>query len=711
MGLALIVSSCTEAVSDDSSHARGEVVISLRQDAGTRSEETADALPDIGEFVVEVTETSTDRLFYRKKYADAADQKIALNAGEHRLFAYYGEPDGAGFNSFYYSADVPFEITPGEVVGIEAVARLSNVKVAVSFGPYLAHDHEDYYAKIIPSAGKEITFAKTEDRCAYVPVGEVALALYVHVQGKWMYYVTAPVACEAGELVTFNVDTERFGQMGAIEIVIDDGVQELVKEFKVPAEAAPQDGPSIAVGGFAEDGVFMTCEADDTAFKGYKADIVSMGGLRSCVLRIESGYLPGVPSEVDLVTVDDQTKAALEAVGLRFMNNMADQRLSYVDFSGMISYLAQKVPYNSGTSSSCARFSLAVTDKYGKSAQTKEYVMKIEKSEAEIVFNEYDVYATKLLAPTLNVTKGDPSKYVLKVRKESDILNKSLMTIEPVSVKGKNVIFPDLSGLSGGTAYRMWAVYNGNSYNVTSQKTFTTEKAWQFPNSGFEEWTEFEHELERSLSSSVYYYWHKPYSGTQYWDVNAKASMPSSSYAAANPNVKCFPCAGRSTDRYSGSYSALILVVNVGKMNTDNDILAGNTTHIGQLFIGSADDSGNPTYGTVACQSRPSALKFHYKYVSKSDSKFSAELTLNGSEGVLASGSVTGGSASYWTEMTIPLEYMSEKLRPVDVSLKFISTTTDVGVNTKTSIEYNGGTYTGHFGPQLRIDNLRLIYE
>lgn len=711
MGLALIMSSCTEAITDDSLHARGEVVIRLTQDVGTKSDETADVLPDIGEFVVELTETSTDRLFYRKKYVDAADQKIALNAGEHRLFAYYGEPDGAGFNSFYYSADVPFEVAPDDVVGIEAVARLSNVKVAVSFGPYLARDHKDYYAKVLSSSGKEITFAKAEERCAYVPVGEVALALYVHVQGKWMYYVTDPVACEAGEFVTFNVDTERFGQMGTIEIVIDDGAQEQVKEFKVPAEAAPQDGPSIAVGGFAEDGVFMTCEADDTAFKGYKADIVSMGGLRSCVLRIESGYLPGVPSEVDLVTVDDQTKAALEAVGLRFMNNMADQRLSYVDFSGMISYLAQKVPYNSGTSSSCARFSLAVTDKYGKSAQTKEYVMKIERSEAEIVFNDYDIWAARLRAPMLNVSKGDPSRFVLKLKRASDMTNSSLKTIEPVSVKGKNVIFPDLTGLDGGTEYKMWAEYNGNYYNITPNVSFTTENAWQLPNRDFEQWTEFKHTLERTWSSSVDYYWYRPYSGTKYWDVNAKASMPSSSLAAANPNVKCFPCAGRSTDRYSGAYSAFVFVVNVGDMNTDNDILAGNTTHIGQLFIGSADDSGNPTYGTIACQSRPSALKFHYKYVSKSSSKFSAELTLSGTEGVLASGSVNGGDASSWTEMTVPLTYTSEKTRPTEISLKFTATTTDVGVNTKTTIEYNGGSYTGHFGPQLRIDNLRLIYE
>ena len=143
--------------------------------------------------------------------------------------------------------------------------------------------------------------------------------------------------------------------------------------------------------------------------------------------------------------------------------------------------------------------------------------------------------------------------------------------------------------------------------------------------------------------------------------------------------------------------------------NTDNT--AVGTSYAGQLFIGSADDSGNPTYGTVACNSRPSALKFHYKYVSKNSSKFSAELTLNGSEGVLASGSVSGGDASSWTEMTVPLTYTSEKTRPTDISLKFTATTTDVGVNTKTTIEYNGGSYTGHFGPQLRIDNLRLIYE
>ena len=709
MGLALIMSSCTEAITDDSLHARGEVVIRLTQDVGTKSDETADVLPDIGEFVVELTETSTDRLFYRKKYVDAADQKIVLNAGEHRLFAYYGEPDGAGFNSFYYSADVPFEVAPDDVVGIEAVARLSNVKVTVSFGPYLARDHKDYYAKVLSSSGKEITFAKAEERCAYVPVGEVALALYVHVQGKWMYYVTDPVECEAGEFVTFNVETERYGQMGIMEIVIDDGVQEQVKECKVPAEAAPQDGPSITVSGFAEDNRFVTYEADKTPYKGYKADIVSMGGLKSCILKIDSRNIPGVPSEVDLVTVDEQTKAALEAVGVRFMEDMSGKRLAYVDFSGLVKHLAGNVFYRTGYEDSWTRFSLVVTDNYGRTAESAQYTLALEKSEAKIVFNDYDIWAARLRAPMLNVSKGDPSRFVLKLKRASDMTNSSLKTIEPVSVKGKNVIFPDLTGLDGGTGYKMWAEYNGNYYNITPIVSFTTENAWQFPNSDFEQWTEFKHTFERAAASSVDYYWHRPYSGTKYWDVNAKASMPSSGLAATNPNVKCFPCAGRSTDKYSGSYSALIFVVNVGTWNTDNT--AVETSYIGQLFIGSADDSGNPTYGTVACNSRPSALKFHYKYVSKNSSQFSAELTLNGSEGVLASGSVNGGAASAWTEMTIPLTYTSEKIRPTDISLKFISTTTDVGVNTKTTIEYNGGSYTGHFGPQLRIDNLRLIYE
>lgn len=709
---AVAIASCVSTtVEEDAHNGQGEVSIKLRQDHSVAAVKTSDDLPDINDFIVEIEEMSTDRLFFRKTYAEAQEMQIPLNAGEHRLYAYYGDPQKAGFNAFYYVADTLFDVKPAELVEVDAVARLANVKVAVNFGEGLRLDHKEFYADVVASNGAELTFVKTEERAGYVPAGDLSLNLYVHVQGQWMVYKTAPVTGEPQDFITFNVDTRRSGEL-SVEIVIDDGVDTVVKEVSVPAEAAPQDGPSLAVSGF-ENNRFSTYEADGRTYEGFKADIVAMGGVQSCVLEINSSYLQskGLPASVDLAAMDVSTAELLRSYGIRCLKDMSGCRLAYVDFSGLVTHVASSAPYNSQNGTSCADLRLHVTDKAGKTVSSETYTLAVDKSVATLSFNDWDIYATKLVSPVLTVEGGDPSKFVLKCVAANDMLQQNIKVVSPQSISGNTVTFQTITGLDGGTGYRIWAVYNNNSSNSTPRSDFTTENSWQFPNSDFEQWTEFKHTLERTWSSSVDYYWYKPYSGTQYWDVNAKASMPSSSLAAANPNVKCFPCAGRSTDSYSGSYSAFIFVVNVGNMNTDNDVLAGNKTHIGQLFTGSADDSGNPTYGTVACQSRPSALKFHYKYVAKSNSQFSAELKLNSSEGVLATGSVTGGAASSWTEMTVPLTYTSGKAKATDISLVFLSTTTDVGVNTKTTIEYNGGNYTGHFGPQFRIDNLRLIYE
>ena len=699
----------TATVDEEAPHAQGKVSISLRQDNSVAVVKSSDYLPELDDFIVEIREMSTDRLFFRKTYADAQGLQIPLNSGEHRLFAYYGDPQKAGFSACYYVADTLFTVKRSQTVEVDAEARLANVKVAVNFGMGLELDYKEYYAEVKASNGAELTFIQTEERAGYMPSGPLSLNLYVHVQGQWMVYRTDPVECQPNDFITFNVDTQRLGGLD-VEIVIDNGVDTVVKEVTVPAEAAPQDAPSVRVSGF-ENNRFSTYEADVRKYEGYKADIVAMGGIQSCVLDINSEYLQskGLPASVDLAAMDAETEGLLKSYGIKFLGNMSGCRLAYVDFTGLVNHIAAEVPYNAQNESSCADLSLHVTDRTGKTVSSETYTLAIDKSEATVAFNDYDIYATKLVNPVLTVENGDPSRFVLKCVAASDMLNKNVKVVAPQSISGKTVIFPAITGLDGGTAYRIWAVYNDNSSNSSARIDFTTENAWQLPNSGFEDWTEFKHTFKRSLASSVDYYWHKPYSGTQYWDVNAKISMPSSGLAATSPNVKCFPCAGRSTDSYSGSYSALIFVVNVGTWNTDNT--AVEKSYVGRLFIGTADDSGNPTYGTVDCQSRPTALKFHYKYASKDGSNFSAELTLNSSEGVLASGSVTGGDASSWTEMTIPLTYTTEKAKASSIALEFVCTTSDVGVKVKNTIEYNGGTYTAHVGPQLRIDNLRLIYE
>lgn len=720
MVVVLLVTSCKDAFHEDLSEAQGEVVIRLTQDHTTIPTRTDDNLPDVGEFVIEVTETSTDRLFCKKKYIDAVDQKIALNAGEHRLFAYYGDPAGVGFNSCYYVADTLFNVKSREVLDVKAKARLANVKVAVCFGPYLATDHKEYYAEVLTSTGRRLFFSKTEERAGYAPEGELTLVLYVYVQGGWKCFTSEPVACRGNEFVTFNVDTERHGELGAMEIIIDNGTDEVTMDLQVPGEAAPQAGPSIMVNGFPDDCRFVTYEADETGYEGYKADIVSHGGLAGCVLKIKSEYLPGVPSEVDLVTAGEDVKSSLRAVGVAFFDDMAQQRIAYVDFSGLVQYVARNVPYNSSTATSCAQFSLSVTDIYGRTAKSPTYVMAIEKSEATVTFNDYDIWATRLLAPVVTVTKGDPAKFALKVKKASDMLNGSLQTYYPVSVKGKTAIFPDLTGLSSGTGYEMWLQYNDNYYNI-SQRQFTTENAQQIDNCGFEEFK------INTFSGTHTTYWYELWTAGEtdtWWAVNSSVTLDESN-SIAYGNYKSFPTVNVTSGGYSGYAVSIASIAVADASSTQNWFNSWGDASVGELFIGTADNSGEHKGGHItdghSFSSRPSSISFWYKFDSYQSDPYYVEVQiLDAEDQVIGSAKKADDatSVSSWTQVTLPIQYDLTNKKAAKIYVTFQSSATAKTETRKyTSLSryepYEERTLNGdgiHAGNILWIDEVKLNY-
>lgn len=724
MCLCLVSAACSPVIQEETEKPQGEVVIRLQQDDRTTATKTTETLPEVGEFVVEVTETSSDRLFYRKKYSDALDQKILLNQGEHRLFAYYGSPDGIGFNSCYYVADQIFDVEPETVQNIEATAKLANVKVAVKFGPGLSMDYDEYYAEVVSAGHGRLTFTKKETRCGYAPVGDLSLVLYVYVQDKWMCYKAEPVSCNGNDFMTFNVDTERFGDLPAMHVVISNETDEVIKDIKVPAEAAPQAAPSLTVSGFSGNR-FSTVEADPVKHKGLKADIVAMGGIGSCTLDINSAYLnsKGIPSRIDLASADSETKALLESIGIRYLDEMSGKRLSYVDFSGFVNYVAQNIPYHPDYQNSLADFSITVTDMKGKSASSEQYTVAIEKSQAELVFNDYDVWATKLMGATLNVTKGDPSKYLLKCVKASDMLHTSVQTISPMSVSGNKAVFGPITGLSSGTGYRIWAVYNNNTYNNTFEETFNTENAQQVGNNSFEQHTyeifNFSIKWSTSKGSRVWYQLYASGESDPWWAVNSTATLDKE-FWASYWYYKCFPTVCVTNDSpYIGSRS--VLLASVAIKDDASEISSGDAVQ-GELYIGKADNSSEHANSHISdghsFGSRPTSMSFYYKFDCH-DSPFAAEIVLYDAEGEeVASGKYTSSSSdvSYWTKAEVPLDYTFTNKKVSKIYIRFVSSST--GSTGSRNIKFNVMNSNGsamttenvHAGNVVWLDYVQLHY-
>ena len=717
-GVALILSSCSPIIFDDSSLPQGEVIISLKQDNQTTATKTTEELPELGEFIVEVTETSSNRLFYRKKYSDAVEQKIALNTGEHRLLAYYGNPDGIGFNSCYYAAEQLFDVTADYVQNVEATAKLANVKVAVKFGQGLAFDHSEYYAEVVSANRGKLTFTRKETRAGYAPVGDLSLVLYVYVHDKWMCYKSEPVNCQGNDFVTFNVDTERYGEMAEIQIVISNDTEEMVKEITIPGEAAPQDAPSMTVSGFT-DNRLSTVEADPTRHEGLKADIVAMGGIESCMLNLYSPVLSsmGVPSQVDLVAADATMVKTLEKIGIKYMRDMGGKRLSYIDFSGLADYISASVAYLPEYEESCLDFSFVVTDMAGKSTSSETYTIAIDKSQADVVIDDSDVWATKLEGMTMTVERGDPSKFVLKCVKASDMMYASVQTIEPLSVSGNEVRFNSLTGLSAGTGYKVWAVYNDNPYNKTQEFTFTTEAALQIGNSGFESFT------VNTFSGTHTVNWFDLWasgSSDQWWATNSSATLDKSN-TTAYATYKSFPTVNMTSAAHTGNYAVSIASIAVGDASSEvNWFNSWGDAQPGEVFIGKADNSGEHMGGHVedghAFTSRPTSMSYWYKLNSYESDPYYVEIKILASDGeVIGSGKRTdiNSSTSIWTQMTIPITYEVTGKKAAKIYIIFKSSATGKAESRKLSLSRfvtSEGSVNVHAGNVLWIDEVKLNY-
>ena len=715
---ALGLTSCLSGpLLDDSPGVQGEVSISLRQEHDMTATKADEGLPEVDDFIVEVHETATSRLFFRKTYADAQGVRIPLNAGEHRLFAYYGDPQKAGFKACYYVADTLFNVLPQQLSQIEAVARLENVKVAVKFGQTLSVDYDQFYAEVVAANGAKLRFVMNEKRNGYVPVGDVALNLYVFTQDRWMVYKTAPVTCEARDFITFNVDTQRLGDL-SVEIVIDNGVDTVVKEIEVPAEAAPQDGPSIAVSGF-DGNVFRICEADVRKYEGYKADIVAMGGIGSCVLEIQSPYLAskGIPSSIDLAALDAQTQAQLNAVGLKFLRNMAGSRLSYVDFSGLFSHIAANVPYDSQSEASAVDFKLHVTDMVGKTSESETYTLALEKAKASVIVNDYDIYARRVLNPSIKVETGDPSRFVLKCVAASDIMYSNVMTFKPASINGKTVVFETINGLNPGTGYRLWTVYNENTNNRTSDHTITTENAQQIGNNSFETFTV--NTFKGTHTINWFDLW-DAYSDP-WWATNSSITLDKSN-SAAYATYKSFPTVNMtSKSPYSGYYAITITSVAVGDVSSEWNLMnSWGDAQVGEVFVGKADNStehnGSHIEDGHAFASRPSSMSYWYKLDCFESDPYYVEVKILDKDGEVIGSAVKkdgASSVSSWTQVTLPINYTVTDRKAAKIYVVFKSSASGKKTSRKYTLsryDYGEGNVTIHAGNVLWLDEVKLNY-
>lgn len=706
---------------DTSGLEKGEVVISLSTDAGSTDvkpqmksvDENAPESPD--DFEVEIYNSKGIRL-YRDTYANSVGKKIALNTGEYRLLAQYGDSSAVSFNpsAAWYAADEQFTVNPQSTTEVSAVAKMSKVKVAVNHGPNIQADYSQYYSlvKLDGNSSKELRFEKGETRAGYIPAGKLVYELYVYnaATSKWLYSPIDAVEYKPNTFVTFNVDINKGQGTLKVSISIDDSVDEMTQEVEVPFEAAPQEKPTVTLAGFAEGNTFSFVEGVE--YENVQANIVAKGKIKSCIFSHTSGYLTdmNIPSEVDLADpdLDAAVESSLKSLGFRWVREMRGKRFSNVDFSR----LSESIKYSQEKGLFDGTFKISVSDSAGNSvAEPVEFT--ISQKQAEFTFDPqpYNAFAKRISGLNATLSSGSADALVFQYRKKGS--GEWISVHSDATAAGTNVTFPDVKGLDPETEYEVRAIYNDNENLASEIKSLTTESAAQVGNAGFEEWSEWEYYVNKDgllWGNDVYQTNYAPYLNeeSRWWDSNNSETTPGNR-TNTGATYKSFPMVSYVSGKDGGRAAQMMLIA------ISNTATAGTapspTVGLGRIFTG--------VYGAQqghSFSSRPDRMEVWYKYESVSSDSFKIYISVKNGETVIGEGEYTSSeSKNEWTLLPVAINYSRTDLVADTIYIEFISASDTDKWKYASNIDdiVYGGNKTAdvHRGSILTIDDLQLIYE
>ncbi len=718
--LAFLLSACNEQLIEQPVPGPGEtgqVQISLSADVrneivGVRSE-SGEEIP-VDDFWIEIF-NSDKRRIYCEKYLDAKEDVLYLNTGDYRLLAKHGDSLGVGFNHAFYIADVPFVVEAKKDNAVSATAKLGNVKAKVVFRENIVNSnfYGDCYALLRnrnPRVKSALKFNRTEDRPGYIPAGELVFEVYAKVDGTWMYYPVEMQTYSPNDFVTFTVEAGI--REGDLDVTVKvDNTLEVVEDQKTikAEEALPTDAPEVMAKAFV-DGRYGIIEGSESADPDLEIGVVADGGIQSMVLSVQSDYLRsvGVPESVDLVTIDEETNTVLKDVG--FVWYVASTgKAAVLDLETVATSIAQNTPYD-GSRTKTSAITLTVTDKEGKvGMETVEIVWELS-AESTVSVEDYNIWATRIVDPTVVFTKGDPKKSTL-MYKQGDQEWSSLGG--PKSVKGNTAVFNAVTGLLPGTPCQFMVVYKDNFF-PRGEGSVTTETAAQLGNSGFENWTTQVYSYQSKLlwSTNETRNWYRPWTSDPWWDVNSKKTM-TLSVTPQYQEFKVVPTVYYSTDAAEGSRSAQLISTAVSTTANELGLTGTKAMAAGEIFIGTADDNGGHATEGHAFPSRPTSLSFQYKYEAYQDDLFVVTMYVEDADGnVIASKDFDGGTASSgWMSMTLDFDYAVLNKKAAKIYVCFRSTKLeDAEIQyRKTSISTIDPS-RGYVGSILWIDNLKLNY-
>ena len=755
--LAFVLASCVEStLKDDSTSAGAEALLKIGlsvddslQIVQTRSESRdASLVPPVDSLYVELykfgkkqgkpnSKEGWNRIYFGR-YDEAKELTWRVNAGQFRLLAFHGDSTACGFDKPYFKADREFPVDGGltaegqpNLTYMEAEAKVSNVRITVNFDETVPGSYYDYFLRFTnldqlkengePNKYKQVLrYKKGETRDAYMMPSENLQIEFMaqHEYGdedSWKYSVVETIEAKENEHITVNVSVKdpRYGKL-SFEITTDKNLEKKESEIEILENWTPQDAPQIVPAGF-HDGEHAVIEGDVTG-NGATVSIVARAGLKNLFLKVDSDFLSGtgidlpLGTELDLAdpALDQSVKTKLIAAGFEWQDDIKGLRkLTYIKMTGFFTRMNEM---NSAVAQkkTLATFTIRAVDEVDKETEVKLSAVAYPIVQT-LSIPEGKVWAKKIVSPVLIAPRGLAKLFTLQISTDGNVWS-DFATY--TSANGGSIDFGTLS-VEPDTEYYFRTKYNGNEALVSNVVNVRTEKMLQVGNSGFEEY----HTTIMHVSPLGWLYdydreWYLPYSENAtdtWWAVNSKQTMPDGHTAWTSNFCKNFPCTAFSTNRHSGDKAAMVYTINVGDVNTDATAVGTNVP--GEIWIGKADTGGNHSVDGHSFASRPTSLKFWYKYDPVNNENFVTYIVLKDAAGneIARSEKLDGKASSEWTQCEIPVLYSTMDTKAANIYICFKSCSSGT-VQVAATMEIAGKQQTAHIGSVLRIDDIELTY-
>lgn len=671
---------------------------------------------NVDDFTIEIFNSNGVKIKRVEKYSSLKGEVVRMNKGNFKAKAFFGDSLATGFDVTYYAGISDFFVSGQAVTPVSIMCTQGNVQMKVVWGEHIHLDYSGYSVLVyrVGEEAKGVTFSKEETRCGFLPAGTIKLAISLtDNSGNSRVYTTPEYNYKANDFVTFNIDTkEQAKEELDVTFTVDDSTDEKPVPIKIPAAVVAKDAPSFdsaSADGFTETSS-GSYAAEFTEGRGaannLSLGINAPGYIKKCIIKTVSGQ--GLPEEwpVSVDIADEDGSAGqieiLRNYGINWEGSLMNSKNAVIEFREFTKNIIR------GTGDGSALFRVEVTDAYNKETGA-DILFNIK--EASVIVNPVpscDMWATKSYI-TVSTADGDVSKLSLQMSSDN---GSTWVTpqMNEVSATATSKKFEVLS-LNPGTEYKLrGAHFATNSETVT----VTTEIAGQIGNAGFEEWKEWDYYVNKDklvFGSSVYQTNYAPYidGGERWWDCNNSLTTPGDR-TPTGATYKSFPMvtyvAGNNSPK-----AAQIMTIAISNTATSGTC-PGATVGNGRLFLGDYDNGVNERPFT----SRPSGVRFDYKYTPHDSDSFAVNISVKGENGeVIGTAQYVSpsGEVSQWSSCSVEIAYSNKEVKAQSISVEFLSSsasgTPPWGMGK--SITYGGGKTAGvHGGSILTIDNVELLY-